>query len=126
LQQGYTILGNRDEMKIADPKTGKSIQLLRENTSGLYFLDLEPLKPTAAVSLVVGQAIETSDVKAIETTPSYTFAHNTFACASDFAPRRTCKSLVIELVGPHEVLNGCQRAEPRAKVVSKLLTTNPN
>jgi hypothetical protein len=58
------------------------IQLLRENRSGLYFLDVEPLKPTAAVNLVVEQAIETSDVKATKTTLSYSFAHSIFAHAS--------------------------------------------
>jgi hypothetical protein len=122
LQQGYTILGKLDEMKIADPKTGKSIQLLREKTSGLYFLDVEPLKPATAVTLVVEQAIENSDVKATKTTLSYTFAHNIFAHASEIALRKTCKSLGIELVGQHEVCDGCQRAKYRAKAVSKVLT----
>jgi hypothetical protein len=66
LQQGYTILGNLVEMKIADPKTGKLIQLVREQTSGLYFLDVEPLKPTPVI-LVAEQEIETSDVNATKT-----------------------------------------------------------
>jgi hypothetical protein len=34
-------VGNLDEMKIADHKTDKSIQLLRENTLGLYYLDVD-------------------------------------------------------------------------------------
>jgi hypothetical protein len=66
----------------------------------LYFLDVEPLKPTAVI-LVVEQAIETSDVKATKTTLSYTFAHNIFEHAREIALRQTCKSLGIELVGQH-------------------------
>lgn len=75
LQQGYTILGNKNEFRIGDPKTGQSIQLSKEGTSGLYFLDIEPLQPTAA-SLVAVQEIETGDAKVTKTTLSYTFAHS--------------------------------------------------
>jgi hypothetical protein len=35
---------NLDEMKIADPKTNKLIQLLRENTLGLYYLEVDANK----------------------------------------------------------------------------------
>lgn len=60
LQKGYIILENIQKVKLADIKTGKSIQLLREGTPGLYFLDVESL-PLAVVGLVVEQEIETGD-----------------------------------------------------------------
>jgi hypothetical protein len=63
--------------------------------SGLYFLDLEPLKVVKAVNLVVEQAIETSDGKATKTALSYTFAQTLFTHASEITLMLMCKSLAL-------------------------------
>jgi hypothetical protein len=75
-------MGNKKGMKLVDERSGESIELMTEESSGLFFLDVQPIRKTNDSVFLVDTV---SDSK-VTNKHDINYLHSLLACQRECSP----------------------------------------